>query len=97
MQREGVERHNADSRIHTIDHERGSYLGREYHHRPDDAHLYDLVLNTSLLDLQSAVDIICFTLHEIAKGLAKTKDELGPATGLSRYPTLPEDFPSLAH
>ena len=97
MQREGADRHTAESRIHTKDHERASYLGREYHHHPDDAHLYDLVLNTSLLDLQSAVDIICFTLHEIAKGLAKTKDELGPATGLSRYPTLPEDFPSLAH
>ena len=97
MQREGVDRYTAESRIHTKDHERASYLGREYHHHPDDAHLYDLVLNTSLLDLQSAVDIICFTLHEIAKGLAKTTDELGPATGLSRYPTPPEDFPSLAH
>ena len=97
MQREGADRHTAESRIHTKDHERASYLGREYHHHPDDAHLYDLVLNTSLLDLQSAVDIICFTLHEIAEGLAKTRDELGPATGLSRYPTPPEDFPSLAH
>ena len=97
MQREGVDRHTAESRIHRKDHERASYLEREYHHHPDEAHLYDLILNTSLLDLESAVDIICFTLHEIAKGLAKTTDELGPATGLSRYPTPPEDFPSLAH
>ena len=97
MQREGVDRHTAESRIHRKDHERASYLEREYHHHPDDAHLYDLVLNTSLLDLESAVDIICFTLHEIAKGLAKTTGELGPATGLARYPAPPEDFRPPAH
>src|SRR3989440_7773345 len=97
MQREGVDRHTAESRIHRKDHERASYLEREYHHHPDDAHLYDLVLNTSLLDLESAVDIICFTLQQKARGLAKRTSELGPATGLARYPTQPEDFPSLAH
>ena len=96
MQREGVDRHTAESRIHRKDHERASYLEREYHHKPDDAHLYDLVLNTSLLDLESAVDIICFTLEQQAKGLAKTTGELGPATGLAHYPAQPEDFPSLA-
>jgi cytidylate kinase len=92
MQREGVDHHTATSRIHTKDHERASYLEREYHHHPDEAHLYDLVLNTSLLDLESAVDIICFTLHEIAKGLAKTTGELGPAIGVSQYLGQPEDF-----
>jgi cytidylate kinase len=97
MQREGVDRHTAESRIQRKDHERASYLEQEYHHKPDDAHLYDLVLNTSLLDLESAVDIICFTLEHQAKGLAKTMGELGPATGLARYPAQPEDFPSLAH
>ena len=96
MQREGVDRHTAESRIHTKDHERASYLEREYRHHPGEAHLYDLVLNTSLLDLESAVDIICFTLQQKAKGLAKKTGELGPATGLSRYPAQPEDFPSLA-
>lgn len=97
MQRESVDRPTAESRIHRKDHERASYLEREYHHKPDDAHLYDLVLNTSLLDLESAVGIICFTLEQQAKGLAKTTGELGPATGLARYPAPPEDFPSLAH
>jgi len=63
---------------------------------PDDAQLYDLVLNTSLLDLESAVDIICFTLQQKAKGLATKTSELGPATGLARYPAQPEDFRSLA-
>ena len=59
---------------------------------PDDAQLYDLVLNTSLLDLESAVDIICFTLQQKAKELATKTSELGPATGVSRYPAPPEDF-----
>src|SRR5947207_14619853 len=97
MQREGVDHHTAASRIHRKDHERASYLEREYHHHPDDAHLYELVLNTSLLDLESAVDIICFTLQQKVKELAKKTSELGPATRLARYPTPPEDFPSLAH
>jgi len=92
MQREGVDRHAAESRIHRKDHERASYLEREYHRKPEDAQLYDLVLNTSLLDLESAVDIICFTLQQKARGLAKTTGELGPATGLSRYPGQAEDF-----
>ena len=92
MQREGVDRHTAASRIHRKDHERASYLEREYHRKPEDAQLYDLVLNTSLLDLESAVDIIGFTLQQKAKGLAKTTGELGPATGLSRYPGQAEDF-----
>jgi cytidylate kinase len=92
MQREGLDHHTAEARIHRKDHERASYLEREYHHHPDEAHLYDLVLNTSLLDLESAVDIICFTLQQKAKGLATETGELGPATGLSRYPAQPEDF-----
>src|SRR5258706_3208561 len=97
MQREGVDHHTTEARIHRNDHERASYLEQEYHHHPDDAHLYDLVLNTSLLDLESAVDIMCFTLQQKARGLATKTGELGPATGLSRYPAQPEDFRSLAH
>jgi CMP/dCMP kinase len=92
IQREGVDRHTAASRIHTKDHERTSYLEREYHHHLDDAHLYDLILNTSLLDLESVVDIICFTLQQKAKGLATKTGELGPAIGVSQYPGQPEDF-----
>ena len=96
MQRESLDRHNAEVRIRRKDHERASSLEREYHHKPDEAHLYDLVLNTSLLNLESAVDIIGFTLQQKATGLAKTTGELGPATGLSRYPAAPADFPLLA-
>jgi cytidylate kinase len=92
MQREGVDHHTAESRIHMKDHDRARYLQMEYHQKMEDAHLYDLVLNTSLLDLESAVEVICFTLHQKAKGLSTKTGELGPAAGLSQYPGQPQDF-----
>jgi CMP/dCMP kinase len=92
MRREGLDRRAAEVRIRHKDHERASYLEREYHHRPDESHLYDLVLNTSRLDLESAVNVIMFTMHEISIELATKTGETGPATGLARYPTPPEDF-----
>jgi cytidylate kinase len=82
MQREGLDRHAAEARIHRKEHERARYLQREYHHKAEDAQLYDLVLKTSRLDLETAVDLICSTLYEIAKGLAANMDDLGPATEL---------------
>jgi CMP/dCMP kinase len=96
MQREGVDHHAAETRIHMKDHDRARYLQMEYHQKVEDAHLYDIVLNTSLLDLESAVEIICFTLQQKARGLATKTGELGPAIGLSPYPGQPEDFRSLA-
>jgi cytidylate kinase len=96
MQREGLDRHSAEARIQRKDHARARHLEQEYHHKPDEAQLYDLVLNTSRLDLESAVALICSTLHEVAKGLETNTGELGPATGLSRYPAPPADFPSRA-
>jgi cytidylate kinase len=96
MQREGVDHHAAESRIHVKDRDRARYLQMEYHQKPEDAHLYDIVLNTSLLDLESAVEVICFTLQQKAKGLSTKTGELGPALGLSRYPGQPEDFGTLA-
>jgi CMP/dCMP kinase len=92
MRREGLDRHAAEVRIHHKDHERASYLEREYHHRPDESYLYDIVLNTSRLDLESAVNVIMFTVHEIDVGLPTKTAESGPATGLARYPTPPGDF-----
>ena len=82
MQREGLDRHSVEVRIRHTDHERAGYLEREYHHKPDEPQLYNLVLKTSRLDLESAVDIICFTLDEIAKVLANTTGEPGTATAL---------------
>ena len=96
MQREGLDQHAAESRIHLKDHDRARHLEMEYHQKLEDAHLYDIVLNTSLLDLESAVEVICFTLQQKAKGLATKTGELGPARGLSQYPSQPQDFRLLA-
>jgi cytidylate kinase len=96
MQREGLDQHAAESRIHLKDHDRARHLQMEYHQILEDAHLYDLVLNTSQLDLESAVEVICFTLQQKAKGLATKTGELGPAAGLPQYPGQPQDFRPLA-
>jgi cytidylate kinase len=92
MRREALDSRAAEARIRHKDHERSSYLEREYHHHPDEPHLYDLVVNTSRLDLESAVNLIRFTVDEIAVGLPPKTDESGSATGLTRYPTSPDDF-----
>ncbi len=68
----------------------------EYHQKPEDVHLYDIGLNTSLLDLESAVEVICLTLQLKAKGLSTKTGELGPAAGQSRYAGQLEDFRPLA-
>jgi cytidylate kinase len=97
MQREGLDQHTAEPRIHTKDHDRARHLEMEYHQKLEDARLYDLVLNTSLLDLESAVEVICFTLQQKAKGLATKTGDLGPARGVSRYPDQPGDFRPLTY
>jgi len=97
MRREGLDQHAAESRIHTKDHDRARHLEMEYHQKLEDARLYDLVLNTSLLDLESAVEVICFTLQQKAKGLATKTGDLGPARGVSRYPNQPGDFRPLTY
>src|SRR6266516_3065451 len=59
---------------------------------PSDPHLYDLVLNTGILDLESAVEVIALVLERKALRLSLPAWELGPAVGLPRYPGQPEDF-----
>jgi cytidylate kinase len=92
MQREGLDQGAAQSRIQVKEYDRTRYFETEYRRKPEDAHLYDIVLNTSTLDLESSVEIICFTLQQKAKRLSAQQDELGPAAGLSPYPGQPEDF-----
>ncbi len=92
MQREGLDHQAAVSRIRMKEHNRTKYLETEYHRKPDEAHLYDIVLNMSFLDATSAVNVICLTLHHKARRLGTQTGELAPATGLSRYPGQPQDF-----
>jgi cytidylate kinase len=54
--------------------------------------LYDLVVNTSIIDLDSAVDLIVLALERKGRKLTTPTGELGPVTGLPRYPGHPGDF-----
>jgi cytidylate kinase len=92
MQREGIDQASAESRIKMKDHDRMKHLETAYHRKPSDAHLYDIVLNTSFLTLDGAVEIISLTLQQKANQLSVKTGELGPAVGLPPYPDKPEDF-----
>src|SRR5260370_21048854 len=54
-----------------------------FHANMADAHLYDIVVNTAVLDLERKV-----------RQLSIPTGELGPATGLACYPGAPGDFRS---
>ena len=92
MRREGLSKADAQTRIQLKEHDRARYLQAQYHCRPDDAHLYDVVINTGILDLDSAVDLIYDALQHKAQRLSIPTGELGPATGMPRYPGQPGDI-----
>ena len=92
MQREGIDQAAAESRIKMKDHDRMKHLETAFHRKPEDTYLYDIILNTSFLDLDSAVEIITLTLQQKANQLSVKTGELGPAEGLPPYPDKPEDF-----
>jgi cytidylate kinase len=91
--REGVDEAAARTRILTKERARARYMQVLYQCRHDDPHLYDLVINTGVLDLDSAVDLICQALERKAQRLTVPERELGPAAGVTRYPSRPADFP----
>lgn len=92
MRREGCDENTARSRIQSKDRDRVRYLQVEYQHDPADPHLYDLVINTDVIDLDSAVDLAVRALQSKASHLSVPIEELGPGAGLSRYPGQPEDI-----
>ncbi|HVB23677.1 MAG TPA: cytidylate kinase-like family protein [Ktedonobacteraceae bacterium] len=92
MSREGLAQDAARSRIQAKDRDRARYLQAEYQRDPSDARLYDLVVNTNVIDLDSAVDLINLALERKAQRLPVTTGELGPVVGLPRYPTQPQDL-----
>ena len=55
VQRESLSRAAARARIVAKDSDRARFLHTAHGQNPQDAHLYDLVLNTAVLDLDSAV------------------------------------------
>lgn len=94
MRREGLDAKAAQARIQHKDRERERDLWEEYHYHDNDMDLYDLVINTGVLDLQSAVDLIALALERKAGQLSAPPENRGPGAGLAPYPTPPRDTPA---
>jgi len=92
MQREGLDQASARNRIQGKERDRIRYLQAQHHLNPEDPHLYDLVLNTSILSLDSTIALITLALEQKATRLSTPTGDLGPVVGLTRYPDQPEDF-----
>jgi cytidylate kinase len=90
--REGLDEAAAQARIRLKDRDRERYLQSQFGRNVDDPLLYDLVVNTRVLDLDSAVDLISLALERKARKLTVRTGELGPVTGLARYPGQPADL-----
>ncbi len=90
--REGLDLDAARKRVQAKDRARTRYMQTQYHSQHEDPHLYDLVIDTAVLDLDSAVDLICLALERKASRLSVPVEELGPAAGLAPYPGKPADF-----
>jgi hypothetical protein len=56
----------------------------------DDESLYDLILNTGALDLDTVVDEICLALRRAAPSHRTARNE--PPADVARYPGQPKDF-----
>lgn len=91
-QRENLSPAEAKQRIQQKDLQRRRYLWTTYRHTPDEAELYDLTLNTAVLDLDSCVALIKASLDAKLMRLATPKEALGPAAHLAPYPGRPGDL-----
>jgi cytidylate kinase len=91
-QREGLDAAGAQARIQVKDRDRSQYLQRQYHQQVDDPLLYDLVINTGVLALDQAVELIMAALAGKEQALPVPAAELGPARGVAPYPGLPGDL-----
>jgi cytidylate kinase len=90
--REGLDADAARERVQAKDRARTRYMKTQFHSQHEDPHFYDLVIDTAVLDLDSAVDLICLALERKASRLTVPVEELGPAAGLVPYASKPADF-----
>lgn len=91
MQRENLDKAAAQARIEQKDQGRRRDIKDQYHRDPDDAQIYDLTINTGVLDLQSVIDLITLALERKEQRLTVPEEELGPKQGLSLYPGLNDE------
>ena len=90
--REGLDADAARERVQAKDRARMRYMKTQFHSQPEDPHFYDLVIDTAVLALDSAVDLTCLALERKARRLNVPAEELGPAAGLVPYVSKPADF-----
>lgn len=97
MQREKLNHEDAQTRVNYKDSGRVRYLQTQYRKDPGDPLLYDLVLNTAILSLDSMVELISSALRHKAKQLHLSADQLGPGAGLAPYAERSQDFSTRAN
>jgi cytidylate kinase len=90
--REHLDAAHARERIQLKDGDRSRYFQAVLHRDANDPMLYDLVINTGVLSLDRAVDLILLALEDKAQALSLPPEALGPARGLARYPGQPADI-----
>jgi cytidylate kinase len=92
MRREGLERDKAQARIQSKDRDRARFLMTVHHHSPEEEQLYDLVINTGVIELGDVVEPIALALEKKARKLNTPQEQLGPGTGMRTYATSPGNF-----
>lgn len=92
MQREGLDQREAEERIQLKDRDRMRYLQTTQNLQSEDPHLYDLVVNSAILDLDSIALLAITALEDKAKRLSVPVEQLGPGSGLARYLGQPGDI-----
>lgn len=90
--REGLDEAAAQARVQFKDRDRTRYIQTQYGLDVNDPMLYDLVINTGVLDLDSAVDLALLALERKGRRLTVPTGELGPVAGLERYASQPSDL-----
>ena len=93
-QREGLDEMSARKRIQLKDNDRRRYVQAQYHLQPDDPVLYDVTINTAILSLDAAAELICQALALKAARLDAPASALGPVSGMGRYAGEAEDVPA---
>lgn len=92
-EREGLGEEDARERIQQRERARSRYMQTFYSVRPEDPHLYDLIVNTGVLGLDQAVALAEAALAMKACRLDVPDELLGPGAGLAPYPGELQDFP----
>lgn len=92
MRRESLDAKAATERIKQKEHQRHQNIKGQYGRDDNDAHLYDIIINTGVLDLHAAVELVCLALARKSQKLMVPAEQLGPAFGLMPYPGRPHEI-----